>query len=486
MARFSTFLFTFSTFTLLRSHAQSTEKPSLAIPTYRVTTILHEPYLMTDPQATENSTNYVGIVKDILDRIGVILNVNFDLVHVQDNKFGHRLNGTGDWTGMIGELVRKEADIAAAALTVSAERAKSVQFSQAFATTGISVLLKKPKPHQPSPNSAILPFRPFTVGIWISIIVAYVVVSLALYGICRFNPEESLADSREHNITCCSAFFVTFNMFLLHGHQMTPSSHAGRTLLCFWRIFCLVTIVLYASSLTSILFLKSPDVDEPLPFYTFEQMVKQSKVQYGTTGYGSTRHYFKISSGIIEHQINEYWESHPEVLVSTLEAGVSKVKDGNGDYALVLESEFAYYTAARTCGLAVTGKTHAERSYAFACGPDSNICRKLDHALIEMKETGELLQITDKWMSGPCGRYVELSSPGRYVPPTADEYLDVQHMDTTRFTLPLVAMSCGVVISILVTGIEKRWARSKGITRGTRLPEAEDKQGFSDSNDIDL
>ncbi|XP_033760586.1 glutamate receptor U1-like [Pecten maximus] len=468
---------------LLLAVSAQTLQPGSSIPTYTVTTILHEPYIMMNPKSTDNSTKYIGIVKDILDRIGQILDVNFEYIHVGDDDFGHRHRVFGNWSGMVGQLIRKEADIAAS-LRVTSQRAKDIHYSQTFATSGVSILLKKPKIHSQAHNTATLPFQPFTVGIWVSIIVAFVIVSLVLYAIGRLNPEERVTERGENNIA--TAFFMTFSMLSLQGSRLTPTSHAGRTLVCFWWIFVLVTLILYASSLTSILFLKSPDVENPLPFYTFEQMTKQSKIKYGTAKSGSAKSYFRKSSGALERQIYKLWKSNPDLWVPSIEEGVARVKNGNGDYALVLDSEFAYYTAAKTCGLAVTGKLYLERSYAFACGPDTDICRQLDHAILDMKENGELLMIADKWMSGPCGSYADLSTPERYIPPTLDAYLDVKHMDITRFTLPLASILCGVIISILVAAIEKFRSKSKGIARGARIPAQEDKQGFSNSPDIDM
>ncbi|XP_021374126.1 glutamate receptor U1-like isoform X2 [Mizuhopecten yessoensis] len=463
--------------TILVVSAAATDPPATSIPTYTVTTILHEPYTMLNPKSTDSSTKYIGIVKDILDRISHILNVNFKFVHVGDNAFGRQINDSGNWTGMIGELLRKEADIAASALTVSAERAKKVHFSQMFTDTGLSILLKKPQKHAQSHNSASLPFCPFTVGIWASIIVAYIIVSLVLYVISRMNPEERAADRGEDHITICTAFFVTLSMLSLQGFRLTPTSLAGRTLVCFWWMFALVTVVMYTSSLTSMLFLKFPDVEDPLPFYTFEQMTKQTKIEYGTLMSGSTRHYFKTFPGATEKVINQYWNNRHDLLVSSIEEGVARVRNSNGDYAFVMESEMSYYLVAQTCDLAVTagGENRAERSYAFACRPDIDICRQLDHAIIQMKENGELRPIMDKWISGPCGRYVDLSSPLHYVPPTMDAYMDVKHMDMTRFTVPLVAMAFGVILSALLAVVEIYRSKARGISRGSRVPMPEDQ-----------
>ena len=46
---------------------------------------------------------------------------------------------------MVGELVRNEADMAIAPLTISAARERAIVFSMPFMNTGISIMIKKPK-----------------------------------------------------------------------------------------------------------------------------------------------------------------------------------------------------------------------------------------------------------------------------------------------------------------------------------------------------
>ena len=46
----------------------------------------------------------------------------------------------GNWNGMVGELVRNEADMAVASLTISTQRERAVAFSLPFMNIGISIM----------------------------------------------------------------------------------------------------------------------------------------------------------------------------------------------------------------------------------------------------------------------------------------------------------------------------------------------------------
>ena len=50
----------------------------------------------------------------------------------------------GSWNGIIGELVRSEADLGLAPLTITAKREMEIDFSHAFMETGISLMIKRP------------------------------------------------------------------------------------------------------------------------------------------------------------------------------------------------------------------------------------------------------------------------------------------------------------------------------------------------------
>lgn len=51
----------------------------------------------------------------------------------------------GSWNGVVGELIRHEADIAVAPLTITSQRERAIEFSMPFMDIGISIMIKKPK-----------------------------------------------------------------------------------------------------------------------------------------------------------------------------------------------------------------------------------------------------------------------------------------------------------------------------------------------------
>ena len=48
------------------------------------------------------------------------------------------------FSGMVGELVRKEAEIAIAPLTINSQREQVADFTKPFMSLGISIMIKEP------------------------------------------------------------------------------------------------------------------------------------------------------------------------------------------------------------------------------------------------------------------------------------------------------------------------------------------------------
>jgi len=69
---------------------------------------------------------------------------------VKDGTFGNKPSAEQPWNGMIGELVRHEADLAIAPLTITSQRESVVDFSKPWMNLGISILIRKPE--KPTPG----------------------------------------------------------------------------------------------------------------------------------------------------------------------------------------------------------------------------------------------------------------------------------------------------------------------------------------------
>ena len=69
------------------------------------------------------NSRFEGYTKELADHLSKELNLEFEIRPVKDGQYGvSDPNIPGGWTGVIGELVRNEADIAISPLTINAQR----------------------------------------------------------------------------------------------------------------------------------------------------------------------------------------------------------------------------------------------------------------------------------------------------------------------------------------------------------------------------
>jgi len=85
---------------------------------------------------------------------------------VKDGKYGSENNNVaGGWDGVVGELIRRESDIAIASMTITSERERVIDFSKPFMSLGISIMIKKPVRQKPGFFSFL---NPLSKEIWVS------------------------------------------------------------------------------------------------------------------------------------------------------------------------------------------------------------------------------------------------------------------------------------------------------------------------------
>lgn len=207
-----------------KKHSRSVENLKLI----RVTTILNDPFVMNTKNSKELKGNdrYEGFVPDMLNEISKLLNVRFVISLVKDGAYGAAVNAT-DWNGLVGEVIRGEADIAAADLTINSNREVAVDFTYPFMSTGISIIYKKPTTKETSLWSFL---SPFSKMVWVCLIAAFVGISLILFYVGRFTPYEwsdpfpcvHHEPVLENNLNTRNSFWCTIGSLMQQGSDVAP------------------------------------------------------------------------------------------------------------------------------------------------------------------------------------------------------------------------------------------------------------------------
>ncbi|NXP62779.1 GLRK protein, partial [Chloropsis cyanopogon] len=183
------------------------------------------------------------------------------------------------------------------------------------------------------------------------------------------------------------------------GATPRPQALSVRVIAVVWWLFTLALLAAYIANFTALLSSGS----EQLPIQTFEDLVKQRNLEFGTLEGSSTFYYFKNSKNPIHQMIYEYMEKRREhVLVKTYQEAVQRVMDSN--YAFIGESISQDLAAARHCNLIRAPEVIGARGFGIATTQASPWTKPLSIAVLKLRESGDLDYLRNKWWESSCLR----------------------------------------------------------------------------------
>ncbi|KAK3606319.1 hypothetical protein CHS0354_041953 [Potamilus streckersoni] len=211
---------------------------------YIVTSIEAEPFLMVKKlkkggKPYLDNDRYEGYCVDLTLEVAKFIGFDYKIKLVHDTMFGNKMDN-GTWSGMIGELLDntsasnsisgsehsrhlQKADLAVAPLTITMEREKEVHFSKPFMNVGISIMIKKPEKKKPGVFSFM---QPFTLELWLAIVISYFVVGAVVFLVCRVSHEEwqrrfRFGQQRFNIFTLPNSLWFAMGSLMLQGSDDT-------------------------------------------------------------------------------------------------------------------------------------------------------------------------------------------------------------------------------------------------------------------------
>ncbi|KAG7224275.1 hypothetical protein INR49_000518 [Caranx melampygus] len=233
-----------------------------------ITTIKQDPYTMRKGSELE------GYCIDLISELSKMLGFSYKLHLVKDNRYG-ALDSSGTWNGMIGEVIRGEADLAVAPLTLTAVREQYVDMTTPFMQTGIGFILRKDLASEESTFSLL---APFSTEMWIGILIAFLLTGVCIFLVGRISPTEwAEPDSEEHNFTLQHSFWYITGALTLQGAGPHPKALSGRLVSAIWWLFVIMLLACYFGNFNAMLHSNSN-----VSIKTFEDLANQDVIDYGT------------------------------------------------------------------------------------------------------------------------------------------------------------------------------------------------------------
>ncbi|KAK7495272.1 hypothetical protein BaRGS_00013454, partial [Batillaria attramentaria] len=381
------------------------------------------PFLMlkcpNDGSPCTGNQRFEGYCVDLIERIAENVGFQYTLKLVKDGNYGSPQADGKTWNGMIGELIRKEADIALAALSISEVRERVVDFSKPYMDTGTSIMIKKPDKQQ----GGVFSFKsPLSDEVWISIAFGFLAVSFVLFLVGRFSPYEWPEPNEQKEeeggagtnvspnpFTLANTLWFSLGALMQQGSDISPSSISGRVVGAAWWFFTLIIISSYTANLAAFLTIERMD----MPINSPDDLVKQREIRYGTVENGSTQTFFKESEVTVYKQMwNFMKEAEPSVFTPSVEEGVKRVRQCKGKYAFLLDAAMnEYHNQRKPCNTLKAGRNLDDKGYGIATPLNSDLREQINIAVLELREVGELHKLERKWWydKGECGCNVKES-----------------------------------------------------------------------------
>ncbi|XP_044737690.1 glutamate receptor ionotropic, kainate 2 isoform X2 [Chrysoperla carnea] len=362
-----------------------------------VITILEMPYVMMHyGKNYTGNDRFFGFCVDVLDRVAKEIGFDYILDLVPDRKYGAQDPITGEWNGMVAQLMKHKADLAVGSMTINYARESVIDFTKPFMNLGISILFKVSKS---APSRLFSFMNPLAIDIWLYVLAAYIFVSMTMFVVSRFSPYEWDKNSNaakdidfENQFSLPNSFWFTIGTLMQQGSDLNPKATSTRLVGGIWWFFTLIIISSYTANLAAFLTVERMIT----PIEHAEDLAGQTEISYGTLDSGSTMTFFRDSMIETYKKMWRFMENKkPSVFVSTYEEGIKRVKEGN--YAFLMESTMLDYIVQRDCNLTQIGGLLDTKGYGIATPMGSPWRDKISLAILELQEKGEIQILYDKW-----------------------------------------------------------------------------------------
>ncbi|XP_050707983.1 probable glutamate receptor [Eriocheir sinensis] len=220
----------------------------------------------------------------ILDTAASLLNFTYEVWAPRDDKWGALVLG-GSWNGIVGELLRGEADLSLR-LFWSADRKMAIDFTRAYIFEPFVMVTRQPGPLQQS----LAPVRPFTGEVWAVLLGVTSAAGVALWAVQGAGSRLRGGDGR--GLGLGTSLLTAWGMLLADMPTTLPTSLPVRVTAGWWWVGVVVLTAMYRGSL--IAHLTAPGNTAPLN--TLAQLRGVRGATWGLEGgYGVGWDWFKFN-----------------------------------------------------------------------------------------------------------------------------------------------------------------------------------------------
>uniref|UniRef100_A0A8C4QTS2 Glutamate receptor n=1 Tax=Eptatretus burgeri TaxID=7764 RepID=A0A8C4QTS2_EPTBU len=384
--------------------------------TLQAVVVVEAPFVMASENVLGQPRHFVGFSLDVLGLLAAQLGFTFSVQEAPENKYGHPLPD-GSWSGLLGEVMNKRADLGLGAVTITPQREAVVDFTRRVLDRGIGLLFRRPSIASEF-FSCLSPFEP---SLWTCLSITVFLIGLMVHRLNHLqHPPHSRADggaerTSSHGSGLASTIWALYSSLVQQGGEPVLTSVSARVMLAVWWFFTLIVVSSYTASLAAFLTLSRLAT----PISSLQELARQTDVTFGTVLHSAL--YEQLHARALNPSLPEYstyahlWaivsrNNGSENCVRNVAEGLDRVK--RGGYAFLWDTAVLEHAALSDdeCTLSVRNMVY-DKGYGLALQQGSPFKDVFSQRLLELQENGELEALRQKWWPRHLGKCDPYGSP---------------------------------------------------------------------------